>query len=110
MTPSPFVADAHGEGAGSGFGCEVRGTVAAEPVTDSDTRTREGSEQRLSGKCGGLRRLVDRTVGGHRAGGTVLQRVETAVQPTRPLARFGSLLLAWPAARLGLWRAVIRIG
>ena len=63
-----------------------------------------------SNPCGGLRRLVDRTVGGHRAGGTVLQRAETAVQPTRPLARFGSLLLAWPAARLGLWRAVIRIG
>jgi hypothetical protein len=63
-----------GEGAGSGLGCEVTGTVAAEPVTDSDTRARDGTEQRLSGKCGGRRRLVDRTVGRHRAGGTVLRR------------------------------------
>jgi hypothetical protein len=47
-----------GEGAGSGFGCEVIGTVAAEPVTDSDTRAREGAEQRLSGKCGGRRRRL----------------------------------------------------
>ncbi len=42
-----------GEGAGSGLGYEVIGTVAAEPVTDSDTCAREGTEQRLSGKCGG---------------------------------------------------------
>jgi hypothetical protein len=47
-----------GEGAGSRFGCEVIGTVAAEPVTDSDTRAREGTKQRLSGKCGGRRRLL----------------------------------------------------
>ena len=46
------------EGAGSGFGCEVIGTVAAEPVTDSDTCAREGTEQRLSGKCGGRRRRL----------------------------------------------------
>jgi hypothetical protein len=62
-----------GEGAGSGLGREVIGTVAAEPVTDSDTCAREGTEQRLSGKCGGRRRLVDRIVGGHPAGGTVLR-------------------------------------
>ena len=47
-----------GEGAGSGLGCEVTGTVAAEPVTDSDTRAGEGAEQRLSGKCAGRRRLL----------------------------------------------------
>jgi hypothetical protein len=47
-----------GEGAGSGRGCEVIGTVAAEPVTDSDTCAREGTEQRLNGKCGGRRRRL----------------------------------------------------